>query len=486
MDGIRARSCTVALAALFVAGVATAAGGPATLDHFTLYAATGNIDPPTVVLEDQFGIQTTDLGPTRFFLVPADKNGEGIIDPDSHLTCYQIANGPGGPAKVTATHQFGTDSLDLGAARVACIPSEKFPPAQISIDHYVCYDAVGDPLGASATFVDQFYGFTHQITTPFLFCAPARKTVPPNPGPEAPILDPLSHLACYVIEPPGQPVGIVPIRNQFGGDEIDVQQRLAVCLPAQKEVPPPGVLDHFLYYDSVGPDGPLVTVEDQFGPLDPTVGLLDLGPVRSFLVPADKNQEGIVDPFSHLTGYLMPAPPPAPAFRQVIATNQFGDQALELVGARELLVPTMKLLAGAEGPVSIDHFACYDAIGAPLDLPISIRDQFHQAEVATVVREPFMFCNPANKNDEGIVNADDHLACFRVDPTVAAVGQIPISNQFGGAQIDVASDVGLCVPSKKTIVPKVPSLSGWGAGVLGAWLLALPAWLAARRHRGAA
>ena len=63
----------------------------------------------------------------------------------------------------------------------------------------------------------------------------------------------------------------------------------------------------------------------------------------------------------------------------MIATSQFGDQALELVGARELLVPTMKLLAGAEGPVSIDHFACYDAIGAPLDLPISIRDQFHEA-----------------------------------------------------------------------------------------------------------
>ena len=48
-----------------------------------------------------------------------------------------------------------------------------------------------------------------------------------------------------------------------------------------------------------------------------------------------------------------------------------------------------------------------------------------------VIRDPFLFCNPVDKNGEGIRNPDDHLACYRALPS----GQpptfpIPILNFF--------------------------------------------------------
>src|SRR5262245_21485602 len=84
--------------------------GPPALDHFTVYDAVGQLNPPLAIFHDQFGIQTNDLGATRFLFVPARKNNEPILDPFSHLTCYNLPEGvqPPGVPQVTAVHQFGT------------------------------------------------------------------------------------------------------------------------------------------------------------------------------------------------------------------------------------------------------------------------------------------------------------------------------------------------------------------------------------------
>ena len=357
-----------AVALLCLPGSSSAQFAPPALDHFTVYDAVGHLDPPAVLLQDQLGLQRSELGQTRLFLVPARKNAEPLLDPQSHLTCYDLVNGqpPQGVPQVTATHQFGTQSLQLGPALYGCIPTEKYPPQQISIDHFVCYAASGPAaIPTVATFTDQFYAQTHTLLEPFLFCAPAKKTLPQT-GQQFPVQDPLSHLVCFNIAPPGPaptvPGGLVPIRNQFGSDQLSLAARRAVCLPATKNVPPPGALDHFLYYDAAGPDGPPVTVVDQFGPQPAG---LDLGPVISFLVPANKNNEGLVDPISHLTGYAMPGAPPPADKNFIRVTNQFGVRNLRLGAARQLLVPSQKLI-GQQGDVTIDHFACYDAQGTPI------------------------------------------------------------------------------------------------------------------------
>ena len=485
MTGRNAFAYVFTVACLLSPGLARAQFAPPALDHFTVYDAAGQLDPPFATFQDQLGIQATNLGPTRLFLVPARKNAEPVFDLLSHLTCYQLdGTPPPGVPTVTAVHQFGTQDLSLGPARYACIPTEKFPPQQISIDHFVCYAATGSPPAAGATFIDQFYAQTHGLLDPFLFCAPAKKTL--QSGIEELIDDPLSHLACFNITPQGPPPqipgGFAPIRNQFGQDQLLLGNRRAVCLPATKEVPPPGVLDHFLYYDAMGPDGPPVTVVDQFG-AQPAG--LDLGPVISFLVPANKNQEGLVDPFSHLTGYVMNGPAPNVG---VTVTNQFGVRNLQIGPARQLLVPTRKLI-GPQGQISIDHFACYSAHGTPINQTVLVTDQFHTAPVPRVVREPFLFCNPADKNGEVIINFDDHLACYRTAPSGLPIGIVPIFNQFNppglpDLPIQVQTDVALCVPSEKEVTSnEVPGMPVWAIGALVVMLFAGTVLLAGSRRQ---
>jgi hypothetical protein len=486
----RVLSSALVLAAL-AAGPARAQFQPPALDHFTVYDATGQLNPPIATFQDQFQIQTRDLGPTVFLLVPARKNAEPLLDPISHLTCYQLPTGSPPPLplppQITIRHQFANPTtLTLGPAFVACIPTEKFPPQQVTIDHFVCYQATGPTLSVGATFLDQFQGFTHQLTTPFMFCSPATKGLgaPPLPDLPPPVMDPTSHLACYNITPfaPPPAIGEVPIRNQFGTDLLTLQQRRFACLPATKE-PPTGALDHFLYRRALGDPGGAVTVVDQFGPQPSLV----LGPVKSFLVPADKNSEGIVDIDSHLTGYVFPGVPPPATIPRVIAHNQFGSQVIELGPAEELWVPTRKLLGPAQNPPSIDHFNCYQATGHSLDILVTVQDQFIPGPNPRLVREPFLFCNPADKNEEGALNLEDHLTCFRLDPPGVPFGTVPINNQFSpvGAPhlIQVFEDLGLCVPSEKEIPTiAIPSLSAWGVATLAAVLFAVTlGW--ARRKR---
>ena len=185
------------------------------------------------------------------------------------------------------------------------------------LDHYLCYGASGPGLDMGVTIVDQFQQQTALLLDPFLFCNPADKN-----GSGIQNLD--DHLACYRYTPPGLGANEVSIFNQFfpNGDVLTVAESFALCLPSKKSIPPPPGLDHFTVYDAIGPDGPVVQIVDQW-----ETQVTSLGPVNRFLVPADKNSEGINDPISHLTCNVIPddgtaggAPP------TVWAINQFGQQ----------------------------------------------------------------------------------------------------------------------------------------------------------------
>ena len=113
-------------------------GEPSNLnvDHFQLYEAkeksgTPKFQPVLVDLEDQFGIL---LGvkvekPERLG-TPTDKNSEGILDEESHLTCYKVkraSRAPKLPKRVVeADDQFGHLTLDVGLKpKTLCVPSSK-------------------------------------------------------------------------------------------------------------------------------------------------------------------------------------------------------------------------------------------------------------------------------------------------------------------------------------------------------------------------
>ena len=201
------------------------------LDHYRVYAAVGGLPTQVVTMRDQFQTQRTNLSNVEFFMVPANKNDEGIFDPVPHLTCYGTPEGTFG-ATVSVTNQFGPQTLLIKQPDLLCVPSEKFPdpvPVPLNRDHYKCYEAQGNPLNIQVSLQDQFH-LTPEVVTvldPFEFCAPVDKNAEG-------ILNPREHLTCYNTTPSGPIVGTVPIRNQFGNDTLNVAEPVALCVPSLK------------------------------------------------------------------------------------------------------------------------------------------------------------------------------------------------------------------------------------------------------------
>jgi len=211
---------------------------------------------------------------------------------------------------------------------------------------------------------------------------------------------------------------------------------------------PPQPLDHYRLYPALGLDGPLVHIEDQFHP--GSVGEdVDLGRAEFFLVPADKNGEGIINPADHLTCYDIPE---GSFSAMVTVSNQFDDlgpQYLEVYNPDALCVPTEKNPMPPGQPLMRDHYKCYGAAGSPVFRSVTLMDQFQDAYV--MVLHPILFCNPADKNGEGIVNQIDHLTCYATDPPGLIPPMVTIRNQFHqqGEYLELGPSLALCVPGKK-------------------------------------
>ena len=102
-------------------------------------------------------------------------------------------------------------------------------------------------------------------------------------------------------------------------------------------------------------------------------------------------------------------------------------------------------------PEMMNHFKCYKAAGTTLKVPVALTDQFIQT--AGTVIKPQHFCNPVDKNGEGIPNPDFHLTCYKITveqktPTLFVGTQ----NQYPPDQLKVTSASFLCVPTMKASV----------------------------------
>jgi hypothetical protein len=68
------------------------------IDHFKCYKThSTKFRASNVTVDDQFGSITVDIKKQLRLCVAADKNGEGILDPNSTLMCYQDRIMPGTP-----------------------------------------------------------------------------------------------------------------------------------------------------------------------------------------------------------------------------------------------------------------------------------------------------------------------------------------------------------------------------------------------------
>jgi hypothetical protein len=230
-------------------GEATALPG-----HFLCYKAkttprTAKLVPGVVDLADQFGSGTADAKKVASLCVPADKNGGGIADPDTHLKGYTIVRKPK-PAAVLdleVTNQFGTLRLDTIKPDRLLVPAAKDldnpvvgpDNASHDVDHYQCYKVKVTPgtpkfEPTRVTVADQFTtaAKTVDVKQPTRLCNPVDKN-------GESIKNPDGHLLCYqATGASGQPkhtprIG-VHVGDQFGGEQLNTVKEEEVCVPSTK------------------------------------------------------------------------------------------------------------------------------------------------------------------------------------------------------------------------------------------------------------
>ena len=215
------------------------------------------------------------------------------------------------------------------------------------------------------------------------------------------------------------------------------------------------------------PKGLRVSLSDQF-----ESGQFDVKSPAALCNPADKNDEGINDPLTHLRSYkIEPVPGQKPHARRtgIRIQNQFhpaqGDLLVDTIKPDRLLVPTATSLTQPAAPPDfsshdVDHFKCYKVARSRGTSPfqqirdVTILDQFNQPGLVTVI-EPTRLCTPVDKNGEGIKHDAVHLMCYKVVPvkrgTRFDVFGLFLNNQFGPEIVDSGKEAEFCVPSTKLL-----------------------------------
>lgn len=229
---------------------------PASLDHFLCYKTTPTkgtpkFAPRTVSLADQFETKEFDVTKPLRLCNPADKNGEGINDPDTHLEGYKIQAMPGTPKfdkhSVKVTNQFGDffvntirpDRLLVPTAKSLTGPVDPPDPAAHNVDHFKCY-RVGRtqgtpqfPAGIQVTVEDQFtQSELYDVKKPTRLCTPVDKN-------DEGIKNSDDHLMCYGVkraagQPRHVPVTGIYVNNQFGPEQLDTVRETDLCVPSVK------------------------------------------------------------------------------------------------------------------------------------------------------------------------------------------------------------------------------------------------------------
>jgi hypothetical protein len=190
----------------------------------------------------------------------------------------------------------------------------------------------------------------------------------------------------------------------------------------------------------------LVTLDDQF--LPPTT--LSVDEPELFCPPTSKNGLEIEEPEEHLTTYN--APSPLEPDLMVDTEDQFGLRTLRVIGARELFVPTQKLVGDLGFPRRLNHYWCYEAWGPKVGQTVTLDDQFGSDTVR--VERPHRFCNPVEKVSEAgrfrIEEREVHLTCYEIfGPQRTEATTFGVFNQFETDFFTITSYQLLCVPSAK-------------------------------------
>jgi YVTN family beta-propeller protein len=223
------------------------------IDHYLCYKAKETsgtpkfVAVPGVSLVDQFDSVTAEVRKPKAICPPADKNGEGVLDEDTHALSYQVKATPAHlpQTDIEVTDQFGTLRVDTVKLDRLFVPTTKglgsppVPPAAGVADHYTCYKVKVTPgtpkfpKGVQASVVDQFQTRVYDVGKPRRLCVPVDKN---GEG----LVNEAAHLMCYKVKPAsGEPkhtrvLGQIHTENQFGALRLDTVKEEVLCVPAEK------------------------------------------------------------------------------------------------------------------------------------------------------------------------------------------------------------------------------------------------------------
>ena len=440
------------------------------LDHFKCYgveeaAPTGKV----VYLEDQFVARNATVGMAWYFCNPTEKLHDDVLtpmsNPDHHLMIYQLDYGTELQTRfVEVDNQFGLQELMVRGPIALAVPTTKVEPGNheppLLLDHYLLYEVLGGPpVEAVVTLNDQFSGEPDAVVyEPVYLANPVLKE---HDGVITEIVDEGTHLMFYRIAVEDGPFSTqVQIDNQFSEGTFDVFDPALLAVPSTKtELSAPPPLDHFKGYTLLGPVGAIeneVYLEDQFSAFWASADV-----AYEFFTPAVKWHEGVPTelwyPDNDIMLFDISYTGEFPDW-EVTVFNQFGPQVLGVGAPVKLAVPTAEFFdEPLPPPVDLDHFLLYEAFGPPIELPVTLDDQFVTGEEVLVL-EPVFFANPVQKTHGDvtpILNPWGHLVFYRITGDFLGVTAF-FSNQFGAFSLIPWQSYYLAVPTEKWSYAVIP------------------------------
>jgi hypothetical protein len=216
-----------------------------TLDYFKCYdvvdaTALGEVGEVLIMVEDQFGLLAWwPVIRAEWFCNPVMKNSESIVNPDNHLTIYNIVEWDIS-AHVEIVNQFGLQNLTVSGPVALAVPTWKLAPGDheppMYLDHFLLYEVVqGSPVDANVDLDDQFPGNATgvNVTMPRYFANPVLWKE--HDYTSTAVWDPEAHLVFYEISDNPEYYSGVTVGNQFETQSLELAstgQLLAV--PSEK------------------------------------------------------------------------------------------------------------------------------------------------------------------------------------------------------------------------------------------------------------
>ena len=135
-------------------------------------------------------------------LNPASVNQQNIINQHAHLSWYHINAQPEPMRSVMVQNQFGVQTLLIGNPKALLAPTEKIEPGSQfpqGLDHYKVYEVLqANPVNQQVNIADQFVNENNMAMNPVFFAVPVEKW---HNGNLFPINNPQDHIVFYSKNP---------------------------------------------------------------------------------------------------------------------------------------------------------------------------------------------------------------------------------------------------------------------------------------------